>query len=133
MGAPTLHAEPGRQEWLDLLRPTCWAIERRSDNIFLSRGKKPWGQRSTKDHGAVGEWIAPRIWIEVGTGTLAVKGEVESGAKNDDNASGAREDVTSPLKNMTFGLIPLSDDLALLECRGVQPFVLMAIMLMLAN
>ena len=99
LSALTLHAEPGKQVWLDLLRPTCWAIERRSDKIFLSRGKKPWGQRSTKDHGAVGEWIAPRIWIEVGTGTLAVKGEVESGAKNDDNATGAREDVTSPSKN----------------------------------
>ena len=61
---------------------------------YFTPDEKPWGQRSTEDHRAVGEWITPRIRIEVGTGPLAVKGEVES-AKNEDNATAAREDVRS--------------------------------------
>ena len=44
--------------------------EKMTDRFFLFF-KKPWGQRSAEDHGAVGEWITPRIWIEVGTGPLA--------------------------------------------------------------
>ena len=79
--------------------PLASNMLREGQTTYFTREGKPWRQRSTEDHGAVGEWITPRIWIEVGTGTLAVKGEVES-AKNEDNATGAREDVTSLLKNV---------------------------------
>ena len=89
LSALTLHAEPGKQVWQDLLRPTCCNVENIGQMTYFNfnfnlekvrwhislRGGKPWRQRSTEDHGAVGEWISPRIWIEVGTSPLAAKGE----------------------------------------------------------
>ena len=38
---------------------------------LTSKKCQPWWERSTEDHGAIREWISPRIWVEIGTRPFA--------------------------------------------------------------